>query len=305
MVKSPQLTVVVAVYRCAHSLEELHRRGNAALQAAGHSAEWVFVDDASPDDAWRVLQSLCRTAKNAGAIRFERNAGQHAAIRAGIAMATTPWTAVIDGDLEDRPEFLVDLLDEAGRGHDVVCAATPSQSGSPVRRLGSFAYRRLVGLAEPPGWKTRVFSVISQRARDAYLADRRSISSYLLVLAAAGFDLRRLPSPIEKRKSGRSSYGLRRLAGTAARNLILFRRPLMLGILGAVLLIVAVASQGAGLGLPSGLLLAMIVWIVAYRVIAIWGGRWIRQEARSFVQIGNLTPSRGQTGVQPTPRIPS
>jgi dolichol-phosphate mannosyltransferase len=305
MVRPSQLTVVVAVYRCAASLEELYRRGNAALQAAGHSAEWVFVDDASPDDAWCVLQSLCRTAKNVGAIRFERNAGQHAAIRAGIAMATTPWTAVIDGDLEDRPEFLVDLLDEAGRGHDVVCAATPSQSGSPVRRMGSFAYRRLVGLAEPRGWKTRVFSVISRRARDAYLADRRSISSYLLVFAAAGFDLIRLPSPVEKRKSGRSSYGLLRLAGTAARNLILFRRRLMLGILGAVLLILAAAPGFAGSSLPSGLLLVMIVWIVATCVFTIWAGRWTRREARSFVQIGYLTPSRGQTGVQPTPRIPS
>jgi glycosyltransferase involved in cell wall biosynthesis len=255
MVRPSQLTVVVAVYRCAASLEELYRRGNAALQAAGHSAEWVFVDDASPDDAWCVLQSLCRTAKNVGAIRFERNAGQHAAIRAGIAMATTPWTAVIDGDLEDRPEFLVDLLDEAGRGHDVVCAATPS--------------------------------------------------SYLLVFAAAGFDLIRLPSPVEKRKSGRSSYGLLRLAGTAARNLILFRRRLMLGILGAVLLILAAAPGFAGSSLPSGLLLVMIVWIVATCVFTIWAGRWTRREARSFVQIGYLTPSRGQTGVQPTPRIPS
>ncbi|WP_158264337.1 glycosyltransferase [Nitratireductor sp. StC3] len=292
MVRPPELTVVIAVYRCAASLEELYRRGNAALQAAGHSAEWVFVDDASPDDAWCVLQSLCRTAKNVGAIRFERNCGQHAAIRAGIAMARTPWTAVIDGDLEDRPEFLVDLLEEAKAGHDVVCAATPSRGGSPLRRLGSFAYRRLVGLEEPPGWKLRVFSVISARARKAYLADRRSIRSYLLVFAAAGFEIRSLPCPVETRKAGRSSYGVGRLMGTAGRNLLLFRRRLLLGALGAVLLLIAGIQGLAGsTSLPGlSLSLGVIFWIATYAAASSLAGRWTGPQARSCARIGNLTP---------------
>ena len=54
------VSAIVPVYGGAATLRELHRRLNAVLSRTCLDHEIVFVEDAGPDDAWRVIDALAR-----------------------------------------------------------------------------------------------------------------------------------------------------------------------------------------------------------------------------------------------------
>jgi dolichol-phosphate mannosyltransferase len=110
------------------------------------NGEVLFVDD-SDDDTPSVIAAAGRAA--GGPVRMlhrapgERLGGLGGAVQAGLATVTTPWTVVMDADLQHPPERIPDLLAAAGGGADLVVASRYSGNGtaeglsSRVRRVGS------------------------------------------------------------------------------------------------------------------------------------------------------------------------
>lgn len=81
--------------------------------------EVLIVDDGSSDDTPAVLDGLARDFPELRPIRLARNVGQSAATVAGFRLAKGDWIAVLDADLQNRPEDLAALWD-ALPGHDAV-----------------------------------------------------------------------------------------------------------------------------------------------------------------------------------------
>src|SRR5262249_17277885 len=79
--------------------------------------EILIVDDGSTDDTMNVLSRLAADCPELRPIRLARNVGQSAATLAGFREARGEWVAVLDADLQNRPEDLAMLLD-ALPGHD-------------------------------------------------------------------------------------------------------------------------------------------------------------------------------------------
>ena len=111
--KRPDLSIVVPVYACASCIEPLLERTRATVRREGWHVEWVFVDDASPDDSWRILKEQACKDDRIGGLRLGRNCGQHAAIYAGLEKAKGRFSVVMDGDLEDPPEEIPRLMARA------------------------------------------------------------------------------------------------------------------------------------------------------------------------------------------------
>src|SRR2546421_7306227 len=107
------VSVVVPVFRNAATLEELTERLRLAL--AGALEEIVFVDDASPDESWDVIERLRARDPRVRGLRRQRNCGQNAAVVAGLGSATGDVCVVMDADLQDPPEavpLLVRAIDD-------------------------------------------------------------------------------------------------------------------------------------------------------------------------------------------------
>ncbi|MEA2588079.1 MAG: polyisoprenyl-phosphate glycosyltransferase, partial [Actinomycetota bacterium] len=56
--KTDRLTAVVACYRDAPAVPEMHERLSTTFQKLGVDYEIIFVNDASPDNARDVLEKL-------------------------------------------------------------------------------------------------------------------------------------------------------------------------------------------------------------------------------------------------------
>jgi len=90
---SPALSVVVPLYNEEANLPILQEELRVAL--SGLDYEIIFVDDGSVD---RTAERI-ETTPNIRLIRFEKNAGQSAAIYAGLTAARGAIAVIIDGDL--------------------------------------------------------------------------------------------------------------------------------------------------------------------------------------------------------------
>ena len=87
--------------------------------------ELIVIDDGSTDDTWAVLQAY---AAQHGDPRIrlltQANAGSHATLNRGLAMARTPYLAILNSDDRYAPERLQRLVDTAQAAADEVFIVT-------------------------------------------------------------------------------------------------------------------------------------------------------------------------------------
>jgi glycosyltransferase involved in cell wall biosynthesis len=273
-----RLSVVLPVYRTAECLRELHARLDAvakALKTDGlcSDAEFVMVDDGSPDGAWETIQLLAASDPRVKGIRLSRNFGQHPAIAAGFRHATGDAIVLMDADLQDRPEDIPLLLTRLTGTVDVVYSV--KDGGEPEShltlwssRLYHFAVSRMTGATIPSDIGT--LRVVSRRFLDAILSYPERTILFGPLMFYIGFDSDVVRVRHDPRPFGRSAYSFRRRLGMAVHSLISYtdlpHRFLMTAgatILGTSVLYAIALVIGSLLGrhglLPGITLLALLV----------------------------------------------
>ncbi len=100
------LSVIVPVFNEEGAIENLHREILAMCETLGQDYEIIFVNDGSSDRTLEVLKSL----KKLKIISLRRNFGQTAAMDAGIKAANGKYIATLDGDGQNNPASIPDLI---------------------------------------------------------------------------------------------------------------------------------------------------------------------------------------------------
>ncbi len=110
-------------------------------------SEVVLVDDGSTDDTVQTVQPFLTevgegTIERVTLVRFEKNRGKGAAVRAGLAEARGAWRLMMDADNAARV-MEVDKLFEHAKGEVGLVAGSRSAEGAIVQAQG---FRKLTGL---------------------------------------------------------------------------------------------------------------------------------------------------------------
>jgi glycosyltransferase involved in cell wall biosynthesis len=109
---SPPLnvSVVIPIYNEAANVAELVARVGGALQRTGKSFELICVDDGSRDGSAAALEALAAERAWLKPLYLIRNYGQSAALQAGFDAAQGEIIVTLDGDLQNEPDDIPELL---------------------------------------------------------------------------------------------------------------------------------------------------------------------------------------------------
>jgi len=105
-----QVSVVIPVYNEEANVAELVERVGAAMLRSGKSFELICVDDGSRDGSAAALEALAADRPWLKPLYLIRNYGQSAALQAGFDAAQGEIIVTLDGDLQNEPDDVPELL---------------------------------------------------------------------------------------------------------------------------------------------------------------------------------------------------
>ena len=85
-------------------LSELVNRIEASVQQITPDYEIVLVNDCSPDQSWEGIKTICSQNKRVKGVNLSKNCGEQYALMAGLSVSKGDWVAILDCDLQNRPE---------------------------------------------------------------------------------------------------------------------------------------------------------------------------------------------------------
>ena len=165
------ISVVVPIFNEQENLPELRRRLAAALDTTGHDWEMVLVDDGSADGSARLIRQFNAEDARVKLVALSRNFGHQPAVTAGIHHARGDCVVLIDGDLQDPPEVIPDLVKQWEQGHQVVLGERRSRAdGSGARGLGfRLFYPVLHAITDlPDGPDAGIFGLMDRAVVDEF-----------------------------------------------------------------------------------------------------------------------------------------
>ena len=201
---SPELSIIVPLYNEEASVPILQSELNAALK--GFDYEIIFVDDGSVD---RTVERI-EPKMNVRVIRFAKNAGQSAAIYAGLKAAHGATAVFIDGDLQNDPADIPRLLAEIARGADLVCGYRARRKDTRVKRLTSWIANTVRSRFTKDGVRDTGCTLKAMRREcvDALLPFKGMHRFIPALVKGAGYRLVEIPVNHRPRRFGHSKYGL-------------------------------------------------------------------------------------------------
>jgi polyisoprenyl-phosphate glycosyltransferase len=269
-----EISVVIPVYGCAACLVPLHERLSATLTSIGKPFEILFVDDCARDGSWPGIEGIAARDPHVRGILLSRNFGQQLAITAGLSEARGRWIVVMDCDLQEPPEEIPRLYEQALAGNEIVYARRRAKAHSAFRATVSRSYnyvlRKLTNLEIDRDYGA--LSMISHDVRDSFLRFRERDRHYLHVLKWLGYQTGEIVYQHRERHAGRSSYSLARLITLAFGGLFFQTTNLLRWIIYGGFIIAAIGVVYAGVlvyfriyvgGVPGWTTLTVLVLVLS------------------------------------------
>ena len=105
------LDVVVPLYNDEEVIEKLCKTVFNVLEEQFKSVRLILIDDGSHDNTYQTAKKMRKEFDKTEVIRLAGNYGQHRAILAGLRATKADIVAVMDSDLQDRPEHIIIMVD--------------------------------------------------------------------------------------------------------------------------------------------------------------------------------------------------
>jgi glycosyltransferase involved in cell wall biosynthesis len=201
---SPAVSVVVPLFNEEENVPLLQAELAAALSAIDY--EIIFVDDGSID---RTVERIAPDPR-VRLVRFERNAGQSAAMYAGLNTARGMVAVLIDGDLQNDPADIPKLLAGIESGADLVCGYRAQRKDTVLKRITSRVANFVRSRFTRDGVRDTgcTLKAMKRECVGALLPFKGMHRFIPALVKGAGYRLVEMPVNHRPRKFGESKYGL-------------------------------------------------------------------------------------------------
>lgn len=137
------LSVIVPLYNEEEIVEKTFLTLEEELKNIEHQI--VFVNDGSKDRTREILEQLLQKTPYNELVNFSRNFGHQAAFSAGLQHAKGEAVVIIDGDLQDPPSLIHEMLAKWQEGYQVVYAQRHKRRGESLfKRFSAFCFYRII-----------------------------------------------------------------------------------------------------------------------------------------------------------------
>ena len=203
-VNRPGLSVVVPLFNEEENVPILQVELAHALEAFDY--ELIFVDDGSSDSTVARIA----TGSRVRVLQFAQNAGQSAAMYAGLHTASGAVVVLIDGDLQNDPADIPKLLAEIDRGADLAVGYRAQRKDTMVKRLTSRIANFVRSRFTRDGVRDTGCTLKAMRREcvDALVPFKGMHRFIPALVKGAGYSLVEVPVNHRPRKFGVSKYGL-------------------------------------------------------------------------------------------------
>lgn len=207
----PTVSIVVPVRNEADNVAPLVEEITAALDGRWNY-EIVYVNDGSTDATGERLAAIMARCGNVRQIRHEKSSGQSAAIRTGVRAARGTIVATLDGDGQNNPAFLPDLIAAIENGGARIGLAAGQRVGRKDTGFKKFQSRIANGV------RSRILSDGTRDTGCGLKALRREVFLSLpyfdglhrflpALVRREGYDVAYVDVTDRPRRSGVSNYG--------------------------------------------------------------------------------------------------
>lgn len=237
------LSIVVPLYNEEDNVVLLTQKIHESLKK--YNYQIIYIDDFSTDNTRNVVKQM--DDDKVHLIELKKNYGQSLALAAGIDYAEGDYIITMDGDLQNDPSDIPQMLEFAKTDeYDLITGIRQKRKDSLVKKIPSkianFLVRRVTKLdIKDNGCALKVFTKDIAKGLNLYGEMHRFIT---LLAHLEGAQIKQVPVKHHARHAGVSKYGLERVFKVVADMMLLlfirkyFQRPIHLfGILGVLLII--------------------------------------------------------------------
>ncbi len=159
------IDLVIPIYNEEVLIPRLHAEVVRAMEQTGAEWEAIYVNDGSRDRSLELLRGLQQDDARVVVADLSRNWGHQAAITAGLSLARGDATVLMDGDLQDPPAVIPELVAAWKAGGQVVVAERRSRRERFLRRWLFAAFYRALGFLSdyPIPLNAGIFGLLDRR----------------------------------------------------------------------------------------------------------------------------------------------
>lgn len=248
MVRSPQISVVIPVYKAENCLDELYLRLKLALESISPDFEILLIEDCGGDNSWAIIERLAAADPRVRGIQFSRNFGQHYGITAGLDYCQGAWVVVMDCDLQDSPEEIPRLYHKAQEGYDIVLARRRARRDPLVKRITSWLFYRIFSYLADVEYDgvSGNFRIMSHKVVANFCRMREQLRFFGGLVLWMGFPTASIEVQHAERFAGKTTYTFAKLWKMASENIIAHSdKPLRLAVRFGFLMALFSFSYGA------------------------------------------------------------
>ena len=164
------LSIVMPIYNEEELLEELFRRVTGVMNGVeskfSMTCQWVLVNDGSRDRSLEMLRGFAVKDSRIAVLDLSRNFGHQPAIQAGLEYASGDAVVIMDGDLQDPPELIPELVQSWKAGNKVVVAQRRSRAERGIKGMLFAGFHSMLARVSDLKMETGsgVFGLMDRRA---------------------------------------------------------------------------------------------------------------------------------------------